>query len=396
MSTLPQDSRPVFVPLGDREEYSQRPVNFSVLRSETRSRFLSRYGEIEMEIEIVVPACTTKKNYLHHPDCEAHKVAELIRKGLSTTAIARELGVSEFIVGRVTKFLEMEPNPDRIDLLNHPRCPAQASWELREAGLTFEAIGERFGVSHELVRRVLRTVSERDGIPIPSSAPRPPRADFYLNHPLCPAQASWDLRKAGLTYNEIGKQFGVSQPVVLMVLRAVSKRDGIPIPTAPRKQRQKEDNEGARLLKHPRCPAEASWELRMAGLSFHEIGARFGASDKVARRVLRAVSERDGIPIPPVGPRPSRLDPLQHPRCPAQTTWNLRQVGLTYTEIGKQLGVSSPIVQAVLRAVSARDGIPIPTAPRKQRHKEGSEGNCCDRQTFAGEAPQPPSHEVSI
>ena len=195
-----------------------------------------------MQIDIVVPACTTKKDYLHHPDCEAPKVAELIRQGHSTAAIARELGVSEFIVGRVTKFLEMEPNPDRIDLLNHPRCPAQASWELRKAGRTFEQIGAQFNVSHELVRRVLRAVSEGDGIPIPPAARRSPRTDVR-NHPRCPAQATWDLRKAGLTYKEIGKQLGVSHPVVLAVLRAVSESDGIPIPPAPRKQRQKRGTE---------------------------------------------------------------------------------------------------------------------------------------------------------
>jgi hypothetical protein len=128
-----------------------------------------------MQIDIVVAACSRKTDYLRYPGCEAPKVAEMIRQGRSASEIAKAHGVSRFKVGKVLEFLDMVPNPDRVDLLNHPRCPAQASWDLRKAGLTFEEIGERFGVSHELVRRVLRAVSSKDGIPIPRAAPRKQR-----------------------------------------------------------------------------------------------------------------------------------------------------------------------------------------------------------------------------
>lgn len=137
MSTLPQDSRLAFLPQDGRDEYSQRHADTSVPGSETRSRFLSQYGEIEMEIDIVVPACTTKRNYLHHPRCEAPRVAELIRKGYSTSEIARELGVSTFIVGRVTKFLDMEPNPDRIDYLGSPSLQCIACHGASPTGIDF-------------------------------------------------------------------------------------------------------------------------------------------------------------------------------------------------------------------------------------------------------------------
>ena len=180
MSTLPPDPRPAFAPQGGRDEYSQRHANTSVSRSETQSRFRSQYGEIEMEIDIVISACTNKRNYLHHPNCEAPKVAKLIRQGYSTTAIARELGVSTFIVGKVTKFLDMEPNPDRIDYLDHPRCNASRAMEFRQQGLTFEEIGEHFGVSHEIVRKVLRTLCERQGIPMPPAKDPRGRSRFKI------------------------------------------------------------------------------------------------------------------------------------------------------------------------------------------------------------------------
>ena len=142
-------------------------VNEDVMPSDTGSRTLRHYGEFQMIIDVVVPARTPQMDYLHHPECDASKVADMIREGKSASEIARALGVSRFKVGKVIEFLDMVPNPLRVDYLNHPRCPTETAMQLRSAGHTFEEIGEHLGVSHELVRKVLRTYNKAKNIPIP-------------------------------------------------------------------------------------------------------------------------------------------------------------------------------------------------------------------------------------
>jgi hypothetical protein len=145
------------------------PVNEDVMPSDTGSRNLRHYGEFEMIIDVVVPARTPQMDYLHHPECDASKVSDMIRAGKSASEIARTLGVSRFKVGKVIEFLDMASNPLRLDYLNHPRCPAETAMQLRKAGHTFEEIGEHLGVSHELVRKVLHAYSKAKNIPIPSA-----------------------------------------------------------------------------------------------------------------------------------------------------------------------------------------------------------------------------------
>jgi DNA-binding CsgD family transcriptional regulator len=148
-------------------------VNENVMPSDTGSRTLRHYGEFQMIIDVVVPARTPQMDYLHHPECDASTVADMIRAGKSASEIARALGVSRFKVGKVTEFLDTAPNPLRLDYLNHPRCPAETTMQLRSAGHTFEEIGERLGISHELIRKVLRTYSKAKNIPmLPAKAHR--------------------------------------------------------------------------------------------------------------------------------------------------------------------------------------------------------------------------------
>lgn len=142
-------------------------LNEDVMPSDTGSRNLRHYGELEMIIDVVVPARTPQMDYLHHPECDASKVADMIRAGKSASEIARTLGVSRFKVGKVIEFMDMVPNPLRLDYLNHPRCPAEMAMQLRNAGHTFEEIGEHFGVSHEIARKVLRAYSKAKSIRIP-------------------------------------------------------------------------------------------------------------------------------------------------------------------------------------------------------------------------------------
>jgi transcription initiation factor IIE alpha subunit len=52
--------------------------------------------------------------------------------------------------------------------------------ELRQQGLTFEEIGEHFGISHELVRKVLRALCRREGMPMPPAKDPKGRVRFKI------------------------------------------------------------------------------------------------------------------------------------------------------------------------------------------------------------------------
>lgn len=120
-----------------------------------------------MIIDVVVPARTPQMDYLHHPQCDASKVADMIRTGKSAAEIGRALGVIVLQSRQSDRVSGHAPNPLRVDYLNHPRCSAETAMQLRSAGHTFEEIGEHLGVSHELVRKVLRTYNKAKNIPIP-------------------------------------------------------------------------------------------------------------------------------------------------------------------------------------------------------------------------------------
>jgi len=66
-------------------------INEDVMPSDTASRTLRHYGEFQMIIDVVVPARTPQMDYLHHPECDASKVASMIRAGKSAAEIARAL-----------------------------------------------------------------------------------------------------------------------------------------------------------------------------------------------------------------------------------------------------------------------------------------------------------------
>jgi uncharacterized protein (DUF433 family) len=368
-------------------------LNQDVTLSDSGSRIPQHYGEFQMIIDLVVPARTPQMDYLHHPECDASKVADMIRAGKSSSEIARALGVSRFKVSKVIEFLDMVPNPLRLDYLNHPLCPVETAMQLRNAGHTFEEIGEHFGVSHQLARTVLRVYSNTNNIPIPPAKPsrrrapldylRHPKCDAskvaemlherkstaeiaralgvspfivgkvteflgmvptpftpdYLNHPQCPAEKAMQLRRAGHTLEEIGEHFGVSYAITHKVLQAYSEANNIPIPTLFRPD----------YLNHPRCPAEKAMELRRAGHTLEEIGEHFGVSLELTRRVLRAYSKANSIPIPPAKEhRVPWMDYLQHPKCDASKVFEMNREGKSVAEIARALEVSSFIVGKVI------------------------------------------------
>ena len=86
-----------------------------------------------MIIDIVVPARTPQIDYLHHPECGAAKVANLVGAGKSASEIASALGVSRFKVGKVIEFLDMVPNPLRL-----VRIPVMWAPDYGDVGRTSE------------------------------------------------------------------------------------------------------------------------------------------------------------------------------------------------------------------------------------------------------------------
>jgi hypothetical protein len=106
-------------------------------------------------------------DYLHHPECDASTVADMIHSGKSASEIARFEGIA--LQGRQSdRVSEYDPESAPTGLSQPPAVLNRDSNAIMKyAGHTFEEIGEHFGVSHELVRKVLRTYSKAKNIPIP-------------------------------------------------------------------------------------------------------------------------------------------------------------------------------------------------------------------------------------
>ena len=60
-----------------------------------------------MKIDFIVPACTNKKDYLRHPDCDATKVRDLFLEGLCINDIARSLDASFALQERLQTAVEV-------------------------------------------------------------------------------------------------------------------------------------------------------------------------------------------------------------------------------------------------------------------------------------------------
>ena len=112
------------------------------------------------------PVPRKRVDYRAHPMCNAAEVLRLRGQGKTLDAIAREIGVSRSLIDRVLHAINdsmgtydaRRRGKKRTDYQAYPRCNAAEALRLRQEGKSLDQIAREIGVSRWVVSRVLRAI----------------------------------------------------------------------------------------------------------------------------------------------------------------------------------------------------------------------------------------------
>ena len=195
----------------------------AVKLSASATQFQQLYEDFEMIIDIEVPALVRGKNPAIERSYDM-AVAEQIAQGASTyKAISQSLGISIYLVVKAAKRQDIRPTGRRgVDPFNHPKIDLDRVRALRKAGMTFAAVARELNVCYATLQALLKHVNSVTG----DTWPRlDPRLD-PLNHPMVNLDRVRELQKAGMALGNVARELKVSTPTLRSALRRASAITG--------------------------------------------------------------------------------------------------------------------------------------------------------------------------
>jgi orotate phosphoribosyltransferase-like protein len=315
----------------------------AVKLSASATLYQQLYEDFEMIIDIEVPALVRGKNpAIEHSFDMA--VVEQIAQGASTyRAISQSLGISTYLVVKAAKRQDIRPTVRRrVDPFNHPKIDLDRVRALRKAGLTFAAVAREFNVCYATLRALLKHVNSVTG----ETWPRlDPRLD-PLNHPMVNLDRVRELQKAGMALGNVARELKVSTPTLRSVLHRASAITG---------EAFKRTQHTVNPLDHPTIDLQKVRELRKAGTIFADIARQFNVSVPTLFKFLKQARAITGETFKRSVP-PS--DPLNHPKANLNRVRKLQKAGKTTKEIAVELNILPNMLYRILaraRSISGED-----------------------------------------
>ncbi len=358
-------------------------IAFDLARAEELRKSGMGYLEIAREVGV---SSTTVANALRSGQREIYsgpgrpsiqfdldKAVALRREGKTFVEIAAEFsGVS---TGTLSKAVRQAAP----DLLRPPgfrdRDAVARMLTMRRGGATFKEIAETFGISTEQVAHGFKSL----GIRSPRVRRGLPRAQFDISRAV-------EMRRAGKTYADIAREFGLAPATVTRAIRensglkgsmfafdiklamkmrrdgygyvAISKAVGVSRPTVTNALKIKMLSEPARNLE-PRFDLATAWGMRRERKSFKAIAEALGVS---AQTVAIHLKRRGLEPKVRSGPR-----------FDLELARRLLADGLKLAQIAEQCGVSIQTISNYLKPRAKRSEAADSAGPQSPEDTERSE-----------------------
>jgi orotate phosphoribosyltransferase-like protein len=286
------------------------------------------------------PAVRRRVDPLNHPKIDLVRVRGLRNAGMTFANVARELNVSYATLQAVLKHVNSVTGEtfnrtwQRSDPLNHPMVDLDRVRELLKAGMTLKKISCELNVRETTLRSVLIQAKSITG----ETFKRAPQQAG--NHPKIDLGKVRELRKAGIIFANIARQFNVSVPTLFKVLKQARAITGETFerPVQP-----------SDPLNHPKVNLNRVRELQKAGKTIKEIAVYFNILPNMLYRVLARARSINGEDFR------SRL-PLDHSEVDLDRARNLRKAGMSFTKIASELNIPRHRLYCVLRQITLTTG----------------------------------------
>ena len=291
------------------EQIAQGASSYSAI---SQSLGISTYLVIKAaKRQNIRPTVRRRVDPFNHPKIDLDRVRGLRKDGMTFANVARELNVSYATLQAVLKHVNSVTGAtfnrtwQRLDPLNHPMVDLDRVRELRKAGMTLKKISCELNVRETTLRSVLRQAKSITGETF-KCAPQQTG-----NHPKIDLAKVRELRKAGIIFANIARQFNVSVPTLFKVLKQARAITG---ETFERTVQPSDP------LNHPKVNLNRVRELQKAGKTIKEIAVYFNILPNMLYRVLARARSINGEDFR------SRL-PLDHSEVDLDRARNLRKAG---------------------------------------------------------------------
>ena len=284
------------------------------------------------------PTVRRRVDPLSHPKIDLDRVRGLRKAGMTFANVARELNVSYATLQAVLKHVNSVTGEtwQRSDPLNHPMVNLDRVRELLKAGTTFGNVARELKVSTPTLRGVLHQASTITG----EAFKRTRHAVNPLDHPTMDLQKVRELRKAGIIFTNVARQFNVSVPTLFKILKQARAITG---ETFERTVQPSDP------LNHPKVNLNRVRELQKAGKTIKEIAVDLNILPNMLYRILARARSINGEDFR------SRL-PLDHSEVDLDRARNLRKAGMSFTKIASELNIPRHRLYFVLRQITLTTG----------------------------------------
>ena len=307
----------------------------STYRAISQSLGISTYLVVKAaKRQDIRPTVRRRVDAFNHPKIDLDRVRALRKAGMTFAAVARELNVCYATLQAVLKHVNSVTGErwPRLDPLNHPKVNLDRVRELLRAGMALDNIARVLKVSTPTLRSVLHRASAITG----EAFKRAQHTVNPLDHPTIDLQKVRELRKAGIIFADIARQFNVSLPTLFKFLKQARAITGetfersVP-PSDP--------------LNHPKANLNSVRKLHKAGKTTKEIAVELNILPNMLYRILARVRSISGEDFR------SRL-PLPHSEVDLNRARKLRKAGMSYTKIASKLNVPRHRLYCILRQVT--------------------------------------------
>ena len=198
------------------------------------------------------------------------EIYELKKQGMTYKEISEMYDCSiPTVISKLKEYCDLndldfpkKPNwPDKIDL------PMKEIYNLRLKGMSYDKIEKQYGCSTCTVINKLKEYCDLNDLDFPENPNRRDKVEL-------PMEEIYELKKQGMTYEEISKKYNCSPSTVIHKLKEYCDLNSLDLPKKPNRRDKVE------------LPMEEVFNLRLKGMSYEKLAKQYGCGFRTIRNKL--------------------------------------------------------------------------------------------------------------